>query len=95
MEQQIADHIEAVKESGLAGTAEFIQELVGSHERLKKMYKDEAKKNAYISVTGKSINGIWSDGIVNAIETLCPDHDEKSEINVSELLKYSIELAHL
>ncbi|GAA5141236.1 hypothetical protein [Thalassotalea piscium] len=94
MDKQVAEHIKAAKQSGLDGTAEFIRELVDSHERLKEKYKDEVKKNAYISVTGKSIKGIWSDGIVDAIETLCPDYNENSKINVGDLLQHSVELAH-
>mgnify|MGYP000279785334 FL=1 len=86
MDKLVAEHIKAAKQSGLVGTAEFIQELFDSHARLKKMYTDEVKKNAYVEVTGKSIKGIWSDGIVDAIETLCPDYDESSEINVGELV---------
>lgn len=94
MNKQAAEHIKAAKQLGLDGTAEFIQELVDSHERLKKKYTDEVEKNAYISVTGKSIKGIWSDGIVDAIETLCSDYDENTKINVGELLDHSVKIAH-
>jgi len=67
-------------------------------ESLKKMYVAEKSKNAFIECTGKSLKGIWSDGIVNAVEKLCPDFnyqaDNDTTIKINDLVSYSITLAH-
>jgi hypothetical protein len=62
------------------------------------MYASEQSRNSLIECTGKSLKGIWSDGIVDAIEKLCPEFsykdDDDSTVRVNDLINYSIELAN-
>jgi hypothetical protein len=98
MEQLISEHINAAKNAGLNGTADFIKQLADSQNKYKEDLIKERSKNAFIACTGKSMKGIWSDGIINAVEHLCPDFNYKEDslatVQINELINYSIKLAH-
>jgi len=92
MDKLLTEHIDATKQAGLVGTAEFIQQLVNSNIRLTEMLRAEKSRNAFVEVTGKSLAEIRADAVNEMVFELTKSNFEAKCLNVSDIQQYADKL---